>query len=248
MAGVDVPIRPIPRRDAGAAGPAVQHGGQPAAPFGRRRHRRPAARRCPIVGHELVGGRGPGRARRARGPRAPDGRGGPKLDPRGPRRAVPRRVVGRAPAGRLEGRGRHGRELSRTFKTIDHAVDDGVEGFVTITGGKATTLRGMAEVCADVVCRKLGIDAPCRTRDTVLLPHTAHLRGMRRATTTTDPRCGCSGSSRATSTRFDEFDVPVGDRAPRCWKRCGGSSCTWTARSRCATRASTPRAARAACE
>jgi glycerol-3-phosphate dehydrogenase len=64
------------------------------------------------------------------------------------------------------------RELSRTFKTIDHA-SDGVEGFVTITGGKATTLRGMAEVCADVVCRKLAIDDPCRTRETLLLPHTA---------------------------------------------------------------------------
>ena len=66
-----------------------------------------------------------------------------------------------------------GRELSRTFKTIDHAEEDGVEGFVTITGGKATTLRGMAELCADVVCRKLGADARCRTRETVLLPHTA---------------------------------------------------------------------------
>jgi glycerol-3-phosphate dehydrogenase len=66
-----------------------------------------------------------------------------------------------------------GRELSRTFKTIDHADRDGVEGFVTITGGKATTLRGMAEVCTDVVCRKLGVEAPCRTRDVVLLPHTA---------------------------------------------------------------------------
>ncbi len=68
-----------------------------------------------------------------------------------------------------------GRELSRTFKTIDHADTDGIDGFVTITGGKATTLRGMAEVCADVVCHKLGIDEPCRTRETVLLPHTAHL-------------------------------------------------------------------------
>ena len=66
-----------------------------------------------------------------------------------------------------------GRELSRTFKTIDHAAADGVEGFVTITGGKATTLRGMAEVCSDVVCGKLGVDEPCRTRETVLLPHTA---------------------------------------------------------------------------
>jgi glycerol-3-phosphate dehydrogenase len=74
-----------------------------------------------------------------------------------------------------------GRELSRTFKTIDHAEEDGIEGFVTITGGKATTLRGMAELCADVVCRKLGVDARCRTRETVLLPHTAFY-GMRGAT------------------------------------------------------------------
>ena len=66
-----------------------------------------------------------------------------------------------------------GRELSRTFKAIDHAETDGLEGFVTLTGGKGTTLRGMAELCGDVVVRKLGIDAPCRTRDTVLLPHTA---------------------------------------------------------------------------
>ncbi len=67
-----------------------------------------------------------------------------------------------------------GRELSRTFKTFDHKDSDGVEGFVTITGGKGTTLRGMAELCANVICGKLGIDAECRTRDTVLLPHTAY--------------------------------------------------------------------------
>jgi glycerol-3-phosphate dehydrogenase len=72
------------------------------------------------------------------------------------------------------GEGDTGRELSRTFKTFDHKETDGVEGFVTITGGKATTLRGMAELCADVVCRKLDIDEPCRTRETVLLPHTAY--------------------------------------------------------------------------
>ncbi|HHH40754.1 MAG TPA: FAD-dependent oxidoreductase [Chloroflexi bacterium] len=66
-----------------------------------------------------------------------------------------------------------GRELSRTFKCFDHA-DEGVEGFVTITGGKATTARGMAETTANVVCQKLGVDAPCRTREVVLLPHTAY--------------------------------------------------------------------------
>jgi glycerol-3-phosphate dehydrogenase len=59
------------------------------------------------------------------------------------------------------------RELSRTFECFDH-TRDGVEGFVTITGGKATTARAMAEKTADVVCRKLGLDAPCRTRETVL--------------------------------------------------------------------------------
>jgi glycerol-3-phosphate dehydrogenase len=66
-----------------------------------------------------------------------------------------------------------GRELSRTFKCFDHA-DEGVEGIVTITGGKATTLRGMAETTANVVCQKLGHDVPCTTRETVLLPHTAY--------------------------------------------------------------------------
>ena len=66
-----------------------------------------------------------------------------------------------------------GRELSRTFKAFDHAETDGLEGFVTITGGKGTTLRAMAELCADVICRKLGIDEPCATRETVLLPHIA---------------------------------------------------------------------------
>lgn len=67
-----------------------------------------------------------------------------------------------------------GRELSRTFKTYDHKETDAVEGFVTLTGGKGTTLRGMAELCTNVICGKLGIEAECRTRDTVLLPHTAH--------------------------------------------------------------------------
>lgn len=66
-----------------------------------------------------------------------------------------------------------GRELSRTFKCFDHA-DEGVEGFVTITGGKATTLRGMAEATANVVVEKLGLDVPCRTRETVLYPFEAY--------------------------------------------------------------------------
>ncbi len=38
----------------------------------------------------------------------------------------------------------------------------------TITGGKATVLRAMAQKTADVVCHTLGIDSPCRTADFVL--------------------------------------------------------------------------------
>ena len=61
------------------------------------------------------------------------------------------------------------RELSRTFQVFDHAERDGVEGFVTIAGGKMSTARVMAEKTADVVTRKLGLDAACRTREVPLV-------------------------------------------------------------------------------
>lgn len=66
------------------------------------------------------------------------------------------------------------REISRTFKAIDHRDRDGVEGILTITGGKGTTMRAMAELTSDLLVRKLGVDAPCRTRETVLLPYWAY--------------------------------------------------------------------------
>jgi glycerol-3-phosphate dehydrogenase len=69
-----------------------------------------------------------------------------------------------------------GRELSRTFECFDHASRDGVEGFVTITGGKATTARAMAEKTVDVVCKKLGVDAPCRTEETPLVSYREYYR------------------------------------------------------------------------
>jgi glycerol-3-phosphate dehydrogenase len=67
-----------------------------------------------------------------------------------------------------------GRELSRTFECFDHKKRDGVEGLVTISGGKATTLRGMAETTVNVVCQKLGVDIPCRTKEEILLPYRAY--------------------------------------------------------------------------
>jgi len=61
-------------------------------------------------------------------------------------------------------------QISRTFESYDHAVTHGVEGFVSLLGGKATTVRAMAEKTADLICRKTGHTAPCQTHTTPLLP------------------------------------------------------------------------------
>ncbi|SHI99549.1 anaerobic glycerol-3-phosphate dehydrogenase subunit GlpA [Propionispora hippei] len=55
-----------------------------------------------------------------------------------------------------------GRNASRNFTIIDHAKE-GMEGLVTIVGGKLTTYRLMAERMTDVVCKKLNVTAQCRT-------------------------------------------------------------------------------------
>lgn len=63
----------------------------------------------------------------------------------------------------LIGSGSQGRSVARTFKCFDHAESDNIEGLVTITGGKATTLRLMAEKTVDMVCKKMGINVECTT-------------------------------------------------------------------------------------
>jgi glycerol-3-phosphate dehydrogenase len=60
------------------------------------------------------------------------------------------------------------REVSRSHALIDHRERDGVEGLVTITGGKTTTFRLMAEVAVDAACAQLGVERPCRTDEEVL--------------------------------------------------------------------------------
>ena len=71
-----------------------------------------------------------------------------------------RPLVGSAAAGA-------GRTISRGFALIDHE-DHGLANLATITGGKLTTCRLMAERAADLVCRRLGVDAPCITAVTAL--------------------------------------------------------------------------------
>ncbi len=68
------------------------------------------------------------------------------------------------------------RNVSRTFECFDHAYD-GVDGFVTISGGKTTTARAMAEHVSDMVCNKLGITAECRTREVLLASYRLFFQG-----------------------------------------------------------------------
>jgi glycerol-3-phosphate dehydrogenase len=57
------------------------------------------------------------------------------------------------------------REVSRSHALLDHRERDGVEGLVTITGGKTTTFRLMAEVAVDAACAQLGVERACRTHE-----------------------------------------------------------------------------------
>lgn len=67
-----------------------------------------------------------------------------------------------------------GRSISRSFSLIDHETE-GLNNFATITGGKLTTYRLMAEKTADLVCARLGVTKPCKTR-TEPLPTTPATR------------------------------------------------------------------------
>ncbi|MGL5957624.1 MAG: anaerobic glycerol-3-phosphate dehydrogenase subunit A [Phocaeicola sp.] len=61
-----------------------------------------------------------------------------------------------------------GRSISRGIVCLDHSTRDGIEGFITITGGKLMTYRLMAEWATDLACKKLAIDAKCTTAEAPL--------------------------------------------------------------------------------
>ncbi len=68
-----------------------------------------------------------------------------------------------------------GRTVSRGIVLLDHATRDGMEGFITITGGKLMTYRLMAEWATDRVCKKIGNSQKCRTAE-LPLPGSAEKR------------------------------------------------------------------------
>ena len=74
-----------------------------------------------------------------------------------------------------------GRSISRGIVCLDHASRDGVEGFITITGGKLMTYRLMAEWATDMACKKLNISSQCTTaRDPLPGSEPAEVRKQRR--------------------------------------------------------------------
>ncbi len=58
--------------------------------------------------------------------------------------------------------GADSRKASRGFRLFDHE-HQGLNNFASLVGGKLTTYRLMAEKTGDLVARRLGKDAPCKT-------------------------------------------------------------------------------------
>jgi glycerol-3-phosphate dehydrogenase len=66
-------------------------------------------------------------------------------------------------------KGQGGRSISRNYTLLGHE-EDGLENFITITGGKLTTYRLMAEKTCDLIASRLKVDVPCKTHNTILNP------------------------------------------------------------------------------
>jgi glycerol-3-phosphate dehydrogenase len=60
------------------------------------------------------------------------------------------------------------RDVTRAHAVLDHRARDGVERFLTITGGKFSTFRLMAQDAVDAAAAALGTQRPCRTAEEAL--------------------------------------------------------------------------------
>ncbi|MBF0203320.1 MAG: anaerobic glycerol-3-phosphate dehydrogenase subunit A [Desulfamplus sp.] len=74
-----------------------------------------------------------------------------------------RAYSGVRPLVNLGGSGADDRNISRDFTLLGHE-DAGLDNFITITGGKLTTYRLMAEKTVNLVCSRIGNSNPCLTR------------------------------------------------------------------------------------
>jgi glycerol-3-phosphate dehydrogenase len=60
------------------------------------------------------------------------------------------------------------RDVTRAHALLDHGERDGVTGLLTITGGKLTTMRLMAQDTVDAMVDQMGVDRRCRTAEVAL--------------------------------------------------------------------------------
>lgn len=59
-------------------------------------------------------------------------------------------------------------DVTRAHKIVDHEQRHGINGFVSVLGGKITGYRAIAEEVVDLLCRKLRVKAISRTAETPL--------------------------------------------------------------------------------
>lgn len=107
-----------------------------------------------------------------------------------------------------------GRSVSRGIVLLDHASRDGLEGFVTITGGKLSTYRLMAEWVTDKECEKLGHSARCTTAERPL-PGSS-------SSSTQQPAAATSGKRAFSAAAARVRDLPPrrSRRASAVWRIC----------------------------
>jgi glycerol-3-phosphate dehydrogenase len=82
-------------------------------------------------------------------------------------------------------------QVSRKHKLYDHRRRDGIEGVLSVIGGKITAYRSIAEEVTDAVARRLGSDARCRTGE-LPLPGA----GGAGAATDAEPICSHAATTR----------------------------------------------------
>ncbi len=70
------------------------------------------------------------------------------------------------------------RDISRTYKLLDHQQRDGVGGIISMVGGKWTTYRLMAKDAVDAIARRMGNTQACRTAEEAMpAPNFEHQGG-----------------------------------------------------------------------
>jgi len=58
--------------------------------------------------------------------------------------------------------------ITREHKVLDHKKRDGIEGLISVLGGKITAYRAVAKDVVNMVCSKLSIEAKCTTAEVPL--------------------------------------------------------------------------------